>query len=300
MLNFKIKAAHILIANKQLVDWLLSLNTRNRKVKKSVVASLLDVLVKNKFLLTNQGVGVSTDGVLIDGQHRLIAIAEANYPPVEILVITGLDPKAQSCVDIHAKRSATDVIKLILDRSVGNLAVAAVNFIKKLKISDSGFYMASKTPHLDEVAEYLDENSNYLDEILRALGGHSKAAVVAALHEYAQNYSLDAAKHLAHQIHVGEMLAQHDPAFRLRLYLSKHTSGGGAMQLETYQHTVSACIAHARNEKLQLLRQSTSWDRLPKIAPKRDQENFLIGLIRGKKDYLRPNSGASEHSAQRA
>lgn len=294
MLNFKIKAAHILIANKQLVDWMLSLNTHNRNKKTHQIRKIIYDIKRNDWTLTNQGFGISNTGVLIDGQNRLYAMAALDYPPLEILVVTGLDMKSQSLVDTHTKRTTGDIMRLILDRAMSNTAIATVNISSRIESRGDRFFLPTAMPSAFEVAEYLEKNLDSISAIIGSLGGGHKAAVYAALFDYSEKYCLESALAFASQIKSGEMLSSDDAAYRLRSYLLKvkNNGGGVAVQVETYSHCVSACIAHARQEKQKVLRISHSWDRLPKILPQKDLSLFSHSRLH-KKSESTAFSGAS-------
>ena len=265
MIDFKLKRAIIVTSSKDLVDWLLSLNTHNRAVKKTVIKSIADEIKRGLWQFTNQGIGITASGWLTDGQHRLYAIREAGYPPAELLIVTGLSDDAQSDVDRHAKRSSADVIRLILNRTVSNQAVAAVKVILSVKTDGDRFVMASggRISEFD-LADFMSEYHDTLSAVLQAIGSSMRAPVTAALIEYGMRHDVDAACDLAEKIRTGTELAASDPAYRLRIWLERNRGGGGMQQCYAYSAAVTACIAHARGEPLTLLRPSGSWDRLPR------------------------------------
>ena len=270
LFDVKKRAAHIVDGTKELVDWLLSMNTHNRTIKASHIITLKRDILAGNWEFTNQGIGVSASGVLNDGQHRLMAIAGLGYPPgITLLIVTGLSDKAQAVVDRSAKRSQADVIKLILNRTISNHVVGAINVLLNVKSGSDGFVSKSsrngRTSDF-EVADYMAENAELFDKLISATGSNIRVAVMAALTEYALRYSLDSACELGSQIKTGAGLMVSDPAYRLRQYLSTHKGGGGSTQVDAYAYAVTACIAHARGESLGLLRKSASWDRLPKRA----------------------------------
>src|SRR5438046_2404287 len=54
-------------------QWLAA-NTANRPLSRSTVRGFADAMRSGEWLVTHQGVAFDTDGVLVDGQHRLAAI----------------------------------------------------------------------------------------------------------------------------------------------------------------------------------------------------------------------------------
>lgn len=265
MLNYTIKSAHITQASPALVDWLLSLNTHNRTLKKTHIEAIKKQINEGNWLLTNQGIGISNQGLLLDGQHRLIAIKELNYPPVEILILTGLDKRAQMVVDNHAKRSARDSIKLFMNRTVTDKLIAMLNFRRQLTKKDNEIGFSSKPADLNDL---VDDLVTYEQEISFLEGSgflKFQAGVAAALFDYSLIYPTKA-YNLANQVVAGENLFKNDPAYKLRSALVKNKSGKGGAQLRQlmYLLTVTTCVAHAKNEELKALRPSSSWERLPK------------------------------------
>lgn len=263
MLNVKEQKAHILTANKKLVDWLLSMNTNNRHLRKTHVAWLENAIENKEFILTGHGVTVSEDGELLDGQHRLLAIVNKNYPPVPLLVVTGLKKKSQMYIDQHAKRSLSDMLRLTLDKSITGQMTAVLTFLLRVNEKDGVFSLKGKTkPSLQEVHDKMSETMDDLISIIDASGNHVRASSVAALYHYYVNYDRDKAIELALAIRDGEMLKKTDPAYKLRQYLSSHPSGSISQALESYRYTVTACLAHSQGRAVESLRPSNSWAEL--------------------------------------
>lgn len=88
---------------------LLQSNTANRPVSIQRVAYYRDLIANGEWQLSHQGIAVGWNDVLIDGQHRLLAIAMAGRP-VKILLSTECDPATFSCIDSGRRRSAADVL----------------------------------------------------------------------------------------------------------------------------------------------------------------------------------------------
>lgn len=270
MFDFTKKEAKIIKTNKKIVDSLLEINLNNRNPKKGHLLWLSNAIADNNFILTPQGIGISKNGELIDGQHRLMAIRDAGYPEVEILVVTGLDPKARIYIDQHAKRSSTDMLKIVLDQNINHRMASLVNTHLKISEDDTGFSFkksAFQKPSLDKIVEVMEKYLYQFQLIISAAGKLPRAGVLVGYFHYALKYDIDAALELSQQVNDGEKLVREDPAYRLRAFLlggTKRTCYGSAGQLEDYKNTVTACIAHANGEKLAALRPSNSWEGLPK------------------------------------
>jgi len=67
--------------------------------------------------VTHQGIAFSIGGVLVDGQHRLAAIVEADIP-VEMTVFTDVNEGTFDVLDTGKRRNAADVLSLEGEKSV--------------------------------------------------------------------------------------------------------------------------------------------------------------------------------------
>jgi len=101
-------------------EWLKK-NVDNRPLSKGKVEGLRLALQRGEYMTTHQGVAFDTDGNLLDGQHRLHAIADMPETfGVEILVTRDLPRASFKAIDIGQKRTPSDVLRI----SQGLAAVA--------------------------------------------------------------------------------------------------------------------------------------------------------------------------------
>jgi hypothetical protein len=117
--------------NPQLAREWLKKNTKNRAIRPSHVETLRQSFERGEQVTTHQGIAFDTEGFLIDGQHRLAAIAQMceNFSFC-MLVTWGLDrEKAFQVIDaVQAKRSTSDV--LMIDRDIGGTATFLASIYK--------------------------------------------------------------------------------------------------------------------------------------------------------------------------
>lgn len=100
-------------------------NKRNRNVRKRLVSTYARDMSAGRWVLTGEAIKFGTDGVLMDGQHRLLAIVEADAT-VSMLVLRGLDPESQLAMDGGAKRTAGDQLGLANEALPKTLASVAL------------------------------------------------------------------------------------------------------------------------------------------------------------------------------
>jgi hypothetical protein len=87
----------------------LELNINNRPLRKSHISLLALDMVNGDWQVTHQGIAFDTNGVLIDGQHRLHAIIEAGVP-IQMSVTRGCSASSFSILDRGANRSPSDIL----------------------------------------------------------------------------------------------------------------------------------------------------------------------------------------------
>lgn len=92
------------------VEW-LRLNTVNRKLRRSHVESIISDLRSGGWKLTHQGIAFSEDGGLLDGQHRLTAIAESGIS-ARMMVTRGVPKDGYDMFDRGASRSMRDILRM--------------------------------------------------------------------------------------------------------------------------------------------------------------------------------------------
>jgi hypothetical protein len=78
---------------------------------------------RGEWRVNGEAIKISRDGKILDGQHRLMAVLEADVA-IETLVITGLEPEAQETMDQGRARSLADVFKLRGEKYHNPLATA--------------------------------------------------------------------------------------------------------------------------------------------------------------------------------
>jgi len=74
------------VTPKKAAEW-LEANTANRPISTSVVRGFAEAMRRGEWVVTHQGIAFDVNGVLIDGQHRLAAIVEADVA-VDLTVFT--------------------------------------------------------------------------------------------------------------------------------------------------------------------------------------------------------------------
>lgn len=90
---------------------LLKTNVSNRKLDKQSVKNLVTAIKDGRFLITNSGIGIDKNGLLVDGQHRLTAIVDADIP-CDLAVFSGLEPKTKILIDTGKVRTLSNQLQI--------------------------------------------------------------------------------------------------------------------------------------------------------------------------------------------
>ena len=132
-------AAQLFDVTPELAARWLEHNTRNRKLRQSVVNRYAADMKAGRWMVTGDAIAFDRNGAIINGQHRLWAVLEANIT-VQMLVVFDLEPDTVAVLDDHLKRNLVDVegirkpgstvgsvhaavAKLLLETSIGLTAV---------------------------------------------------------------------------------------------------------------------------------------------------------------------------------
>ena len=100
---------------------MLEANTSNRPLSKSTVRGFAEAMRRGEWMVTHQGIAFDTRGVLVDGQHRLAAVVEADSP-VEMTVFTDVAEGTFDVLDTGKRRNAADVLAIEGEKSSTMLA----------------------------------------------------------------------------------------------------------------------------------------------------------------------------------
>jgi hypothetical protein len=87
----------------------LSQNYDNRKLRRSTVNFYAQEMVKGNWQLTHQGVAISKNGRLLDGQHRLSAVVKSGVS-VEMVVFKDCEDSTFNMLDVGAGRTVSDTM----------------------------------------------------------------------------------------------------------------------------------------------------------------------------------------------
>lgn len=104
------KAETVFVTPEMAAEW-LKRNERNRKINPKHVSNLARAIAQGDWTLNGEAVKLSTQGQILDGQHRLEAIVEAGVG-IFTLVVSDLPQMTQETMDQGRKRSFADALSM--------------------------------------------------------------------------------------------------------------------------------------------------------------------------------------------
>lgn len=109
---------------------LLENNTSNRKVRGRVVNAYAEEMLNDNWQLNGEAVQIADSGILMNGQHRLLACCKANKP-FSTFVVSGVSGDTVfSTIDTGTKRTASDVFGMEGIKYSTSIASALVPLVR--------------------------------------------------------------------------------------------------------------------------------------------------------------------------
>lgn len=224
----------VLITPEVASQWLKA-NQHNRPVSRAHVAFLAGELRRSNWQLNGQGIVISEDEDVLDGQHRLLAIIEAGIP-MRTLVIYGISREAFKTMDTGKRRSGSDALALAFpDAQAGmtKTVAAAVNWCVRMEASFFGRESTLKMSNTG-VLQYVVKHAS-LWSCAETIHGYPMDArplsvgCGTALYEVFARKDAELAADYIRKLYTGELLMKDEPEFLLRQMLIKD-----AQRLQSY------------------------------------------------------------------
>lgn len=116
------------VSSEMAARW-LKLNTRNRALSPIVVDQYLNDMAAGNWTFAADPIRFSVNGNLLDGQHRLTALAALDGHTIPMLVVRGLPEESQLVMDQGRKRQPGAQLELLGIKYANHIAAAAKVYI---------------------------------------------------------------------------------------------------------------------------------------------------------------------------
>ena len=253
------------------VAW-LEKNTINRAIKDPHVQAITEAIRQGTFRGDNgETIKISPEGKVLDGQHRLWAVVEANHS-IRTWVVFNVPEDSFPTIDLVIPRSANDAIT-VEGKTTGQeflygsiLSAAAKYYYRYLHegLKDMLINVGSERRRVSnqEVLEVIRNHQEIVDSSifigpLRYVKGIKKSKFIF-LHTILAKKDTSMANHFMEKLYTGEDLAKGSPILTLRnkLLNLKQTTGlinGHRLDLFLIVITIKAWNAYREGRKAQVL-----------------------------------------------
>lgn len=258
--------------------WLAENNPGNRKLRRHRVRQYAEQMAAGKWKMTGDPIRFAPDGRLLDGQHRLAAIIDANTT-IETVVIRDVDESVFAVLDSGMNRTPGDAVHFAGVENSAQVAGVA-RFIIAL---DAGLNV-SNTQELtlvtrDDIVTWSVANATELHPAIsvgarvdKKVGGNRRAWAVFLW--YAKKVNPYLADQFIAGVEHGVELQQGDPRLALRNWLMKGAVRATARQSAAVMlgTIIRVWNAWMKNKPLTIIRPWASGDDWPSLAtPSRER-----------------------------
>lgn len=236
---------------------MLAYNTHNRNLRGRVVSAYAEDMRHGGWVEDGQSIKFATDGALLDGQHRLAAIAEADVT-VRMLVVRNLPNEAQENMDTQAKRTFGDVLKLRGEERAVALAAAC----RRVHFWEAGVQRsrsANITPTNRQLLQTLDKYPWLRETVVVATSVHLQVPIngstLALCHWLFVQIDPDDCEYFFKRLADGVNLADGDPIHVLRRTVFKeNTERSRISDTMMLAYVIKAWNAFREGRKVSILR----------------------------------------------
>jgi hypothetical protein len=233
---------------------LLNENKYNRRVNQRKVDLYTREMRAGRWRLSNDMICISTDGQLLNGQHRLLAVV-ASGVTIRAYVAYAVPVADALPMDSGTLRSEGAKRNMFFGAENGKNEVAIARAIAGLAIGDSRFVFSTS-----ELNEIIEENREEIAWAAKVLCGGKKrkgltATVIGCL---AYAYPVDSAKvkAFAEALSTGANVSMYSPALALRNQLLAEHIGraSGGERAELAARVLTAVYHHLKGHEVKCLK----------------------------------------------
>lgn len=240
----------------EMAEYLLARNAHNRPAHQPTVQTYAAAMRRGEWHLNGQNIIIADTGELNDGQHRLLAVIDADMP-IALGLQFGVTRQSRATLDQGRKRTLGDHFAM-----AGHLNANALAATVRLAWGyDNKILSFGQSPSVEQAMDYAAANPAVADYIGigRRIGGEFNAS--PAQFSFATfvcaRISAPVAEELAARIHDGIGLhAVNMPAARVRERMLQHATGRASLR----RYEPAAIFIKAFNASLTGRRmRSVSW-----------------------------------------
>jgi len=219
-------------------EWLAN-SVGNRALRPKVIRTLSKAMLDGKWRLNGEAIIFDTEGRLMDGHHRLTAVAQTGVT-IQSFVTRGIPADCMATLDVGAKRSAGDYLT-IQGEEYGSTLAPALRWLWRFEHGQLGIIRPSGVADAEEIGATLHKYPDFRNSISygravqRTRLGHP--SVFTFIHFVLQMKNAKAAHEFFEKLTKGTGLEDGDPLLVLRKRL---TDNATARESKLHQEQVVA------------------------------------------------------------
>lgn len=266
------EVGYVYVTPEMAQSWIDNLTMReNRKISRQTVLRYREVMEDGRWKKSPQGFAFNEDGQMIDGQHRLHALAGADIDGIEILIVPNSLDESFTVLDSGHRRQAAHII----DGPYKSTVAAAGKILHHLSTRpENGTRIGSGYVTNDlvvsSVEEWREELSKYAKASYTAkqLAGINPSTHLTVLAQVERTENAHMVPEWLEGIMTGAGLESGDSRLALRnrfLKDRKHLNGSSGGRVESYNLIVKAWNAFVLGKKVSYLRMVNQSAPPPKV-----------------------------------
>lgn len=214
------KIVHI---NAQTAGEMLTRNTKNRTISEATVRRYTQDMIAGRWTFDGAPIRFAKDGRLLDGQHRLTAVARTKNISIPFLVVEGLDDESQLVMDQGHKRTDAQQMSLQGRKNTTLKARVAHNML----VFENGLFFVDRKRQITSASEKIEWLDAHPDEESEIDANHSlmtnapaRATAVLTAYLMMRRVSAVDAEAFLRAFILGANLEEGNPILAVRNYLA--------------------------------------------------------------------------------
>lgn len=227
---------------------LLKRNTHNRPPKTLAIETFRNEMASGRWIFNGQPISFDSNGVMSDGQNRMLALAGLAGTPVtiELLIVAGLEPHAQLTMDQGTRRSPSDQMNLA-DIRVDKTAAASVRIIMTWRRKLLFVEKTKATASAAEMIAWANEHPEMIARIHEASehgwrGIKMRASLSLAIGSVLMSVDHDAAVEFMNTVKSGWNIGPTSPIAALRARLDYMYDRSNNVKSATDRELIALCV----------------------------------------------------------
>jgi len=209
----------------EMAEYLLARNTSNRVAHQPTVENYAACMWRGEWRLNGQNIIIADTGELNDGQHRLLAVIEADMPVMMSLQF-GVSRESRGTLDQGRKRTLGDHLAMAGHPNHNHLAA----LVRLAWCYDNRQYSMSVAPSVEQATDYIARHPSVVDYIRPGVKIGTEFSTSGAQFAFAgfvcSRVSKPQADELLARVADGlGLVSANVPAARVRERLLQHVSG---------------------------------------------------------------------------